>query len=93
MVRLVVVVVVVVIHEQTTFLPSLSLSLSLYPRSIFHIHSSVKEKKIIFSWSCGVGSCLIFFFFFIFSSSCDGGGGGSSGGEGDVTHKSPSIHT
>lgn len=47
MVRLVVVVVVVVgfIHEPTTFLPSPSLSLSLYPRSIFHIHSSVKEKK------------------------------------------------
>lgn len=43
MVRLVVV--VVVIHEPTTFLPSPSPSLSLYPRSIFHIHSSVKEKK------------------------------------------------
>lgn len=47
MVRLVVVVVVVVvlIHEPTTFLPSPSLSLSLYPRSIFHIHSSFKGKK------------------------------------------------
>lgn len=43
MVRLVVV--VVVIHEPTTFLPSPSLSLSLYPRSIFHIHSSFKGKK------------------------------------------------
>lgn len=46
MVRLVVVVVVVgFIHEPTTFLPSPSLSLSLYPRSIFHIHSSFKGKK------------------------------------------------
>lgn len=45
MVRLVVVVVVGFIHEPTTFLPSPSLSLSLYPRSIFHIHSSFKGKK------------------------------------------------
>lgn len=45
MVKLVVVVVVGFIHEPTTFLPSPSLSLSLYPRSIFHIHSSFKGKK------------------------------------------------
>lgn len=93
MVRLVVVVVVGFIHEPTTF-PSLSLPLPLsIPRSIFHIHSSFKGKKLSSLGLVGVGSCLIFFFFIIFSSSCDGGGGGSSGGEGDVTHKSPSIHT
>lgn len=56
MVRLVVVV-VVVIHEPTTFLPSPSLSLSLYPRSIFHIHSSFKGKKdylLLVLWAWGL---------------------------------------
>lgn len=53
MVRLV----VVVIHEPTTFLPSPPLSLSLYPRSIFHIHSSFKGKKdylLLVLWAWGL---------------------------------------
>lgn len=37
--------------------PSPSLSLSLYPRSIFHIHSSFKGKKdylLLVLWACGL---------------------------------------
>lgn len=40
---------------------------SLYTLDQYFTYIRVlRKKKIIFSWSCGVGSCLIFFFFFFF---------------------------